>query len=114
MADMKAKVIVKMTRDAVDMLCKVNTNYIPFVSIEKGRKVIYVKFKKALYGCMQSVILWYSTFKDCLTDLEFEINKYDPCVANAIIEEKQCTICWYVDDSKVPHVSSKVVDGETT
>ena len=59
---------------------------------------------------MQSAILWYSTFKDCLSDLGFTINKYDPCVANAIIEGKQCTICWYVDDSKISHVNPKVVD----
>ena len=51
MADMEDKVIVKMTGDAVDIMCKVNKNYIPFVSIEKGRKVIYVRLKKALYGC---------------------------------------------------------------
>ena len=59
---------------------------------------------------MQSAILWYSTFKDCLSDLGFTTNKYDPCVANAIIEGKQCTICWYVDDSKISHVNPKVVD----
>ena len=72
LADMKYKVIVKMTGDAVDIMCKVNTNYIPFISSEKERKIIYVRFKKALYGCMQSEILWYSTCKDCLTDLRFK------------------------------------------
>ena len=104
MADMEDKVIVKMTGDAVDIMCKVNKNYIPFVSTEKGRKVIYVRLKKALYGCMQSAILWYSTFKDCLSDLGFTTNKYNPCVANAIIEGKQCTICWYVDDLSLIHI----------
>ena len=59
---------------------------------------------------MQSAILWYSTFKDCLSDLVCITNKHDPCVANAIIEGKQCTICWYVDDSKISHVNPKVVD----
>ena len=50
MADMKDKVIVKMTGDAVDIMCKVNKNFIPFVSIEKGRKVIYVRFKRYYMG----------------------------------------------------------------
>ena len=40
----------------------------------------------------------------------FELNPCDMCVANAIIERKQCTICWYVDDNKISHVNSKVVD----
>ena len=40
----------------------------------------------------------------------FELNPCDMCVANAIIEGKQCTICWYVDDNKISHVNSKVVD----
>jgi hypothetical protein len=40
----------------------------------------------------------------------FELNPCDMCVANAIIKEKQCTICWYVDDNKIRHVNSKVVD----
>ena len=51
-ADMKYKVIVKLAGDAVDVMCKVNNKYNPFVSIEKGRKVIYVRLRKALYGCM--------------------------------------------------------------
>jgi len=40
----------------------------------------------------------------------FELNPCDMCVANAIIEGKQCTICWYVDDNKISHVNPKVVD----
>ena len=54
MADMKDKVIVKMIGDAVDIMCKVNKIFIPFMSIEKLRKVIYVRFKKVLYGYIQS------------------------------------------------------------
>ena len=44
----------------------------------------------------------------------FKINNYDPCVANTIIEGKQCTICWYVDDNKTSHVNPKVVDWAMT
>ena len=27
-----------------------------------------------------------------------------------VIDGKQCTICWYVDDTKISHVDSKIVD----
>jgi len=39
----------------------------------------------------------------------FELNPYDPCVVNYMIDGKQCTIVWYVDDNKISHVSEKVV-----
>ena len=40
----------------------------------------------------------------------FELNTHDPCVANKIINGQQCTIAWYVDDNKISHVDSAVVD----
>ena len=110
MANMDDFVLVKLTGDSVDIMCKVDTNYNKYVHYENGKKVLYLKLLKALYGCMQSALLWYHTFKTKLEDMGFIINKYDPCVANSIIDGKQCTICWYVDDAKISHVDSKVVD----
>ena len=40
----------------------------------------------------------------------FERNPYDLCVANKNTRGKQCTVCWYVDDNKIIHVDTKVVD----
>ena len=40
----------------------------------------------------------------------FTLNPYDPCVANKMVDGKQCTICWYVDDNKISHKDPKVVD----
>jgi hypothetical protein len=39
----------------------------------------------------------------------FTLNPYDQCVANCMIEGKQCTIAWYVDDTKISHVDPNVV-----
>lgn len=39
----------------------------------------------------------------------FAINPYDRCVANKIVNGKQCTICWYVDDNKISHEDENVV-----
>ncbi len=83
-------------------MCGISKDYIKYVTHEKGRKVLYLRLKKALYGCMQSAILWYDTVKGCLEEMGFKLNKYDPCVANKLIRGKQCTICWYVDDTKNP------------
>ena len=94
------------------VLVKINGNetFKNYVSIEKGKKSLYLQLTKALYGCMQSALLWYETFKDCLEEMGFKLNPYDPCVANKVIDGNQCTICWYVDDTKISHCDSKVVD----
>jgi Reverse transcriptase (RNA-dependent DNA polymerase) len=65
--------------------------------------------KKALYGCVKSALLWYELFANTLKDMGFELNPYDACVANKIIEGTQCTIAWYVDDNKISHVNPEVV-----
>jgi hypothetical protein len=41
-----------------------------------------------------------------VADLEsdgFVLSPYDPCVANKIVDGKQMTVCWHVDDLKVSH-----------
>ena len=66
---------------------------------------------KALYGCIKSAMLWYNLFADTLQKDGFEINPYDFCVANKMVNGKQCTIVWYVDDLKVSHMERSVVEG---
>ena len=92
------------------MMCEANPSYRKFVTIERGRKVLYLKLRTALYGIMQAAFLWYETFSTCLRADGFKLNKYDPCVANKIIYGKQCTICWHVDDIKISHVDPDVVN----
>ena len=39
----------------------------------------------------------------------FELNPYEPCVANKIINGKQLTLVWHVDNIKASHVKEEVV-----
>ena len=82
LAEMKDHVIVKLTGTAVGVLCTANKKYKQFVSTEKGKEVIYLKLERALYGCIQSALLWYNTFVTKLQKDGFTLNRYDPCVAN--------------------------------
>ena len=75
------------------------------------RKFFYVQFLAALYGMIESALLWYALYTEVLHKEGFEINPYDRCVANKIINNKQCTIAWYVDDNILSHVEPPVVDG---
>ena len=49
------------------------------------------------------------TFSSTLKQMGFELIPYDPCVANKTIAGDQCTIAWYVDDTKISHVKESVV-----
>ena len=39
-----------------------------------------------------------------LKKYRFEIDPYDPCVTNKVINGKKMTVLWHADDIKVSHV----------
>ena len=108
-ADMDDFVVMKFEGREVDILCQLNPTHKQHVVMENGNPVLYVRLLKALYGCVRSALLWYILFSGTLKKHGFVLNPYDPCVANKIINDKQCTIAWYVDDTKISHVDSNVV-----
>ena len=108
-ATMEDHVIIRMTGASVDVMCQVNPSYRSYVTTEKGTKVLYLKLNKALYGCVKSAMLWYDLFVNTLEKMGFKINPYDTCVANKMVNGKQLTIVWYVDDLKDSHVEKQVV-----
>jgi hypothetical protein len=78
--------------------------YRKYITVDKkGTTILYVKMQKALYGLLRSALLFY---KKLVADLEsdgFVLNPYDQCVANKVVDGKQMTVCWHVDDLKVSH-----------
>ena len=82
MAEMPDFVLVKLTNESANIMCKANPKYRKFATMERGKKVLYVRLKKALYGCIKSALLWYETLKTFLLKMGFKVNRYDPCVAN--------------------------------
>ena len=73
-------------------------------------KVLYVRMLKVLYGMLVASLLYYKRFLDDITKIGFERHPYDPCVANRMINNKQHTITWHVDDIKSSHVEPEVND----
>ena len=78
-------VIVKFEGDSVDIMCQVNPAYEEFVEIKRGKGFVFFQLLKALYGCLRSALLWYNLYVSILKGLGFELNRYDQCVANKII-----------------------------
>ena len=64
---------------------------------------------------MKSALLFYRKLVSELQEMGFEINPYDPCVANKMVNGMQMAIRWHVDDLMISHLSHdeimKVVQG---
>ena len=59
---------------------------------------------------LQAALLFWRLLSDTLIEWGFKLNEYNKCVANKIINGKQCTIIWHVDNLKILHVDPKVVN----
>jgi len=57
-ADMEDFFLSKLVGKAVNIMCQMNPKYEKFVVIENWTKVLYLQLLKALYGCVQSALLW--------------------------------------------------------
>ena len=110
-AEVGERVIMKITGVLVDLLVEIAPEtYGPYVVFESGKKVLYVKLLKAMYGQLIASLLWYKKFRGDLENIGYEFNPYDPCVANKIINGKQHTVKYHVDDLMGSHVDPKVND----
>jgi hypothetical protein len=105
------KAIMRLRGKLVELMVKVAPEiYTKYVIINsKGETVLYVRLLNALYGIMKAALLYYQRFVTDLKSVGFEINPYDPCVANKTVKGKQLTVVFHVDDLKVSHVRATVV-----
>ena len=105
-ADNEDYVIMKMVGTLAELMVKTNPKlYQQYVILEKGKSVLYLRLQKALYGMMKSALLLYRKLVSELQDMGFEINPYDPCVANKMVNGTQMSIRWHVDDLMISHLS---------
>ena len=110
--DQAKRVIIRIRGMLVDMLVRIAPEvYQDYVIIDRrGNKQILVECLNALYGTMVASLLYYQKFTTSLKENGYKVNPYDPCVWNKSIDGNQCTICFHVDDCKISHKSSKVID----
>jgi hypothetical protein len=104
-------IIMKIRGPLVDMLLEIAPEVYEGYSTYKGKtKVLYIKMLKAIYGMLLSSLLYYKKFCKDIESIGFEVNPYDPCVANRIVNGKHHTVSWHVNDLKSSHVDNKVND----
>jgi hypothetical protein len=71
---------------------------------------MHVKLKKALCGTLQATMSFWKDLLAKLVSWGYKINPYDWCVANKMVNGKQCAVPWHVDDLKIPHVDPAVFE----
>jgi len=95
----------------VSMICDIDPSYTKNIVYGKnGKKHMYAKLTKAVYGTLLGAILFYEKLSKQLTDWGYESNCYDRCTFNKMIKGNQITIQFHVDDLKISHVKQSVID----
>jgi hypothetical protein len=109
-ADMDELVHMKLEGNMAKLVVKLEPKlYQKYIQIERGKRVLYVGLKKALYGTLRAALLFWKKLSAQLQEWGFEINSYEWCVANKMIDRKECTILWHIDNLKISHIEYKVV-----
>ncbi len=110
-ADNPDYVLMRLDGILAELMAKVDHKlYHKYITTNaKGKPVLYIQLEKAVYGMMKSALLFYRKLVADLISLGFEINPYDPCVANKMVRGKQLTVCWHVDDLFIGHEDPTVV-----
>ena len=63
---------------------EVNPEHNPILTIEHGKKVLYVRVLKAISCVVKSVLRCYEVYTMTLKDVGFKLNPYEKFVANNI------------------------------
>ena len=96
--------IIKIRGSLVDIICEIYSDYKAYVTREKrGINQLLIRCLNYLHEPMATCLLYYRNFTKSLTCIGFEINPYDPCVTNKLINGSQVIILFHVDEFKLSH-----------
>jgi hypothetical protein len=103
---------VRLEGPLASLLAKVDPNlYEKHLECDKkGKPIKCVKLKKALCGKLQAAMLFWKDLSPKLVSWGCEMSPCDWCVANKMVNGKQCTVLWHVGDLKLSHVDPAVVE----
>ena len=110
--DMDELVHMRFSAEMVDKLLEIDHElYSGYMTVERGEKVMYVELLKALYWTLRAArLFWEKLHAKIVTDWGFVPNRYDSCMVNKMVDGKQLTVAWHVDDLKVSHEKDCALD----
>ena len=100
---------MKIQGALVDILIQIESSYAEFVVEEKRQPVLYIHIVRALYGLLDSAMLFYKNLSTDLVGYGFKIDTYDPYTANKRVKGNQLTVSCHVDDLKMSHKDPVVI-----
>ena len=102
-AQMKgAPVEMLLSPEVAEILCGIDLKYCQYLRPDKK---IAVRLKKALYGCVQSAVLWYNELTSTLEGLGYKRNPYDTCSFTRMNNGSLDRILVYVDEDSLKAVA---------
>ena len=104
--DPEKLVFIKIDPDIATLLVQVDSNMLLFVRKDGS---IIAELNKALYGCIESAVLWYEELSQTLISLGLTRNDTDPCVFN-LSGNKRLTVTVYVDDLMIMSNNVRTID----
>ena len=95
----------------VDMICKIDpSHHDKIIWSEDGNKLLHRQLIKEVYGTLLGAIILYNKLSKHLTNHGFILNKYNMCKFNKMVNGRQVTVQFHVDDLKVLHKDQAVLD----
>ena len=96
----------------VDMLCKIdNTLKDKVVQTKNGNKFMFGKLDKAVCGTLLGAILFYEKLAVQLHEWGYIMNPYDACTFNKMVNGKQITVQFFVDNLHISCENMDTIDG---
>jgi hypothetical protein len=110
-AELDEEVVMLLRGQLADLMVLINPElYGPYLFKNgKGESMLYVCMLKAMYGLLRSALLFYLKLVEDLRADGFELNEYDPCVANKMVNGTQLMVTWHLDDLKMSHKDDAVL-----
>ena len=94
--DNAIKVHMKLKKLEADFAVQLDPSYEQYLQDDGS---LIVELDKAIYGLIESALLWYKHLCDGLSVLGFSHNPYDRCVFNRVEKDNtQSTLIVHVDD----------------
>jgi hypothetical protein len=107
--DIDDVVHVRFEGEIAEILVRMDPKlYRKYVRDENGKSVLYVELLKALYVTLRDALLFWKLLSRNLILWGFTIKPYDWRAGNKMIDGKQCTVLWHVNDLKISHVREDV------
>ena len=99
-------VFIRIDSDITALLVEVDSIVLPFVRKDES---IIAELKKALYGCIESAVLWHEELSQTLLSLRMKKNDTDPCIFK-LSGKRHLTVTVYVDDLMILSDNVRTID----